>query len=251
MMAVGRFLFFGILLFIWVLIGLGIIVVYFSWCHIEKKQQVIRWWSRQLLRLCRVQVEVQGTPIMDGPVLWVANHVSWLDIFVINSVRSTHFVAKSEIRKWPLLGWLVAGAGTVFIERERRHAIKNAVEQLRKLFAKQLVVGVFPEGTTTDGLDVKRFHNSLFAPAIQANAPLQTVALRFYAQGERSTRFAFTGDQSLVANLWFLLGSPSPAQIVCEFVDTLAAEHCREMTRAEVGQWAWSSIHGAVTKELL
>src|SRR5690625_7437221 len=141
---------------------------------------------------------------MDQPVLWVANHVSWLDIFVINSVRSTHFVAKSEIRKWPLLGWLVAGAGSVFIERQRRHAIKKVVEQLQVLFAQRQVVGLFPEGTTTDGLDVKPFHNSLFAPVIQADAPLQTIALRFYAGGRRSTRFAFTGEQSLVANLWFL-----------------------------------------------
>lgn len=246
MMAIGRFIFFGVLLFFWVLIGLGIIACYFSWCALEKKQRVIRWWSRHLLRLCRVKVKIQGAPIMDQPVLWVANHVSWLDIFVINSVRSTYFVAKSEIRKWPLLGWLVAGAGTVFIERERRHAIKKVVEQLRILFDQQQVVGLFPEGTTTDGLDVKAFHNSLFAPAIQANAPLQTIALRFYAGDQRSTRFAFTGEQSLVANLWFLLTSVEPARVVCEFVDQLTAEQCSQMSRAELGQWARTSIRGAV-----
>jgi len=246
MMAISRFVFFSVLLFFWVLIGLGIIVCYFSWCALDKKQRVIRWWSRHLLRLCRVKVEIQGTPIMDQPVLWVANHVSWLDIFVINSVRSTHFVAKSEIRKWPLLGWLVAGAGTVFIERQRRHAIKKVVEQLQVLFAQRQVVGLFPEGTTTDGLDVKPFHNSLFAPVIQADAPLQTIALRFYAGGRRSTRFAFIGEQSLVANLWFLLTSVEPAQVVCEFVDQLTAKQCSQMSRAELGQWARASIRGAV-----
>lgn len=250
MMAIGRFLFFGLLLFFWVLLGLSIIVFYFSWCSLAKKQCVIRWWSRQLLRLCRVRVSVQGAPIAQGPVLWVANHVSWLDIFVINSVRSTHFVAKSEIRRWPLLGWLVAGAGTVFIERDRRHAIKHVLEQLRRLFARGQVVGLFPEGTTTDGMDVKRFHNSLFAPAIEADVPLQTVALRFYAAGRRSTRFAFTGEQSLVANLWFLLGSRSPAQVVCEFVDELSAAQCRQMSRAELGQWAHESIRTAVVRDL-
>ena len=246
MMAISRFVFFSVLLFFWVLIGLGSIVCYFSWFSLDKKQRVIRWWSRHLLRLCRVKVEIQGTPIMDQPVLWVANHVSWLDIFVINSVRSTHFVAKSEIRKWTLLGWLVAGAGTVFIERQRRHAIKKVVEQLQVLFAQRQVVGLFPEGTTTDGLDVKPFHNSLFAPVIQADAPLQTIALRFYAGGRRSTRFAFTGEQSLVANLWFLLTSVEPAQVVCEFVDQLTAKQCSQMSRAELGQWARASIRGAV-----
>src|SRR5690625_2029880 len=247
MIAFGRFLFFGILLFFWVLLGLAIIVGYFSCCGVHKTQPVIRWWSRQLLRLCRVRIELQGAPAAQGTAaLWVANHVSWLDIFVINAVRSTHFVAKSEIRRWPLLGWLVAGAGTVFIERQRRHAIKKVVEQLQVLFAQRQVVALFPESTTTDGLDVKPFHNSLFAPIIQADAPLQTIALRFYAGGRRSTRFAFTGEQSLVANLWFLLTSVEPAQVVCEFVDQLTAKQCSQMSRAELGQWARASIRGAV-----
>src|SRR5690625_7528278 len=249
MMAISRFVFFSVLLFFWVLIGLGIIVCYFSWCALDKKQRVIRWWSRHLLRLCRVKVEIQGTPIMDQPVLWVANHVSWLDIFLINSVRSTHFVAKSEIRKWPLLGWLVAGAGTVFIERQRRHAIKAVSEQLSHLFAQGQVVGLFPEGTTSDGLDVQRFHSSLFGTAIAANVPLQTIALRFYAGQQRSTRFAFTGDQSLVANIWQLLSSKEPARVQCIFVDALPAEQCARMTRAEISSWAWHSIRQAVAAE--
>ncbi|HLR29225.1 MAG TPA: lysophospholipid acyltransferase family protein [Paenalcaligenes sp.] len=250
MMALGRFFFFGILLFFWVLLGLAIIAGYFSWCSIHKKQPVIRWWSRQLLRLCRVQVELQGAPAGQGTAaLWVANHVSWLDIFVINAVRSTHFVAKSEIRRWPLLGWLVAGSGTVFIERQRRHAIKAVSEQLRALFEQGQVVGLFPEGTTSDGLDVQRFHSSLFATAIDANVPLQTIALRFYAGQQRSIRFAFTGEQNLLANLWYLLGSKEPARVQCVFVDALSAEQCANMTRAEISRWAWNSVRQAVVDE--
>ncbi len=250
MIAFGRFLFFGILLFFWVLLGLAIIAGYFSWCGVHKKQPVIRWWSRQLLCLCRVRIELQGAPAAQGTAaLWVANHVSWLDIFVINAVRSTHFVAKSEIRRWPLLGWLVAGAGTVFIERQRRHAIKAVSEQLSHLFAQGQVVGLFPEGTTSDGLDVQRFHSSLFGTAIAANVPLQTIALRFYAGQQRSTRFAFTGDQSLVANIWQLLSSKEPARVQCIFVDALPAEQCARMTRAEISSWAWHSIRQAVAAE--
>lgn len=250
MIGLGRFIFFGVLLFFWVLLGLAIIAGYFSWCGIHKKQPVIRWWSRQLLRLCRVRLEVHGAPAQQGQAaLWVANHVSWLDIFVINAVRSTHFVAKSEIRRWPLLGWLVAGAGTVFIERQRRHAIKAVSEQLRILFGQGQVVGLFPEGTTSDGLDVQRFHSSLFATAIAANVPLQTIALLFYEGEQRSTRFAFTGDQSLVANLWHLLSSRQPARVQCIFVDALAAEQCVTMTRADISAWAWESIRQAVKKD--
>jgi len=246
MIAIGRFLFFSLLLFFWVLLGLSIIALYFSWCSIHKKQPIIHWWSRQLLRLCRVQVSIQGQPQTEGAVLWVANHVSWLDIFIINSVRSTHFVAKSEIRRWPLLGWLVAGSGTVFIDRGRRHAIKEVATQLQQLFAQQQVVGLFPEGTTTDGLDVKNFHNSLFATVIGAQVPLQTIALRFFAGNKRSTRFAFTGEQSLVANLWFLLSSKTPARVECVFIDRLSAKQSSQMNRAEIGQWAHRSIRAAV-----
>src|SRR5690625_3934782 len=172
MMALGRFIFFGILLFFWVLLGLAIIAGYFSWCSIHKKQPVIRWWSRQLLRLCRVQVELQGAPAAQGTAaLWVANHVSWLDIFVINAVRGTHFVAKSEIRRWPLLGWLVAGSGTVFIERQRRYAIKEVSKQLRTLFQQGQVVGLFPEVQTSAGFVVSLFLSGLLAMVLAPKDP--------------------------------------------------------------------------------
>src|SRR5690625_5853321 len=117
MTAIGRFLFFGLLLAVWVLIGLLIIAGYFSWCAVEKKQPVIRWWSQKLLRLCRVQLKVSGAPQASGAVLWVANHVSWLDIFVINSVRINNFVVKSDIEGWLVLGWVVVGAGSGFMIR--------------------------------------------------------------------------------------------------------------------------------------
>src|SRR5690625_1048012 len=236
MMAFGRFIFLGVFLFLWVLLGLSIIVFYFSWCSIQNKQKVIQWWSRCLLRLCRVEVVILGAPVIDGPVMWVANHVSWLDIFVINSVRSTHFIAKSEIRRWPLLGWLVAGSGTVFIERERRHAIKEVSTQMQQLFKQQQVVGLFPEGTTTNGLDVKRFHNSLFATAMNTKVSLQAVALRYYAGKQRSTRFAFTGEQNLLANVWFLLTSSQPARVECEFLSVLTSAQRQQMTRLDIGQ---------------
>src|SRR3546814_8318273 len=92
------------------------------------------YWSRVLMRLCGVAVRIKGEPKRSGPVLWVANHVSWVDIFVLNSIRPTSFVAKSDIRRWPVLGWLVAGAGTVFIERGNRNAIRAVTEQMKGSF---------------------------------------------------------------------------------------------------------------------
>src|SRR3546814_2777003 len=86
------------------------------------------------MAMCGIRVVESGDPVLSGPVLWVANHVSWVDIFVVNSVRATAFVAKSEIRGWPLIGWLAAGAGTLFIERGQRHAVHAVGESVQARF---------------------------------------------------------------------------------------------------------------------
>ena len=144
---------------------------------------------------------------MTGPVLLVANHVSWIDIFVLNSARATSFVAKSEIRSWPVIGWLVAGAGTLFIERGQRHAVHAMGESMQARFRQGDAVGLFPEGTTSEGSELRPFHASLFEPARAAAVEIQPVALRFLQHGQRSGFAAFIGDESLVANLWRVMGT--------------------------------------------
>src|SRR3546814_693614 len=91
-------------------------------------------WSRVLVRLCGVRVDVVGEPRMQGAALWVANHVSWIDIFILAGVRSVFFVAKSEIRAWPVVGWLVAKVGTVFLQRGQRHSLRQVGEEMQQRF---------------------------------------------------------------------------------------------------------------------
>jgi len=195
------------LVLLWIACGLLAVALAYPWAGAAARARMNRNWSRALLALCGIAARVQGRPLLDGPVLWVVNHVSWIDIFVINSVRATAFVAKSEIRRWPAIGWLAAGAGTLFIQRGQRHAVRAVGRAMQARFARGEAVGLFPEGTTSEGLDVGPFHSSLFEPARLAGVAVQPVALRFLHQGRRSGYAAFVGEETLVANLWRVLGA--------------------------------------------
>lgn len=202
-------------------------------------------WSRMLVRLCGVRVDVMGEPRMQGCALWVANHVSWIDIFILAGVRSVFFVAKSEIRAWPVVGWLVAEVGTVFLQRGQRHSIRQVGEEMQTRFQRGEVIGLFAEGTTSDGFDVLPFHSSLFDPAIRAGVDIQPVALRFMYRGQRSDFAAFVGEETLVANLWVLLRARG-VSVEVEFLPMISAAQAQQLGRAEVARHAERLIGEAV-----
>jgi 1-acyl-sn-glycerol-3-phosphate acyltransferase len=191
--------------------GLLILGTFYRLLPAQGRAWLNRNWSRCLLAVCGVRTLVRGAPAMQGPMLWVANHVSWIDIFALCAVRSVCFVAKAEIRRWPLAGWLAVGAGTVFIERRRRHAVHEAATAMQARFDRGEVVGLFPEGTTSEGFDVQPFHASLFEPARGLGVAVQPVALRFLHRGRRSGYAAFVGEETLVANMWRVLGTTGVA----------------------------------------
>ncbi|HZZ92642.1 MAG TPA: lysophospholipid acyltransferase family protein [Usitatibacter sp.] len=158
--------------------------------------RLMRWWSRKLLRILAVRPVVHGpAPHWSGPVMVVANHVSWLDIFVISSVRATRFIAKREIREWPLVGWIVEKAGTLFLKREARRDLARMGEQVHEALARQDCVGLFPEGTTTEGTHLLKFHGSLFEPAIRNAARIVPVVLRYETPaGALCANASFAGE---------------------------------------------------------
>jgi len=188
------------------LVGLLTVITVFPWARAGVRAWLTRHWSCAMLAVCGLKVRIHGQPILHGAVLTVANHVSWIDIFVLNRVRATAFIAKSEIRRWPLIGWLAAGAGTLFIARGARHAVRTVSRQMHQRFQAGGAVGLFPEGTTTTGETVQPFHASLFAPALDACVTVQPVVLRFFHHNARSPCAAFVGEETLVANLWRVLG---------------------------------------------
>ncbi|HEX7386006.1 MAG TPA: lysophospholipid acyltransferase family protein [Castellaniella sp.] len=216
-MALFLFVIRAVAVIVWIVLGLATELLVFPALRRSARRSVVRGWSRGLMVLCGVHLQVMGQPVLQGPVLWVSNHVSWVDIFAFNSVRTTSFVAKSDIRRWPVIGLLVAWAGTLFIDRGHRQAVRQASQQMQDCFTQGDAVGLFPEGTTTEGLDLLPFHAGLFDAAVQAQVAVQPVALRFMRGARRAPELAFVGEQTLVANLWWLLGA-TRVRVECEFL---------------------------------
>jgi 1-acyl-sn-glycerol-3-phosphate acyltransferase len=166
-------------------------------------RRILQWWSEKLLRVLAVEPRVEGTPPgADAAVMIAANHVSWLDIFLISSVRPTRFIAKSEIRDWPFVGWVVEKAGTLFVRRAGRRDLARITERAHAALAEGDCVGLFPEGTTTAGDTLLKFHSSLFEPAIANGARIYPVAIRYeHEDGTLCRAASFAGEISFMQSL--------------------------------------------------
>jgi 1-acyl-sn-glycerol-3-phosphate acyltransferase len=167
----------------------------------------LAWWSRGLCRILGVRLQPSGTPHA-GATLFVANHISWLDIFCIAAVCPTQFLAKQDVAGWPLFGWLCQRAGTAFIRRGGDNGAAEAMEQLVWRLRQGERVLVFPEGTSTTGETIRRFYPRLFQAAILAHRPVQALALRYPHTGGINPVVPFVGDDALLPHLWRLLGEP-------------------------------------------
>src|SRR5690606_9105100 len=142
--------------------------------------RAIRTWSLWLLRVFGMRVRSIGRPHAGG-VLFVANHVSWMDITVLHSQHVMGFVAKSEISRWPLVGWLARRGGTIYHRRGSNESLSGVLHQMVQRLGEGLAVGVFPEGGTSAGDRVKTFHARIFEAAVAAQCPVQPVALKYGA----------------------------------------------------------------------
>jgi 1-acyl-sn-glycerol-3-phosphate acyltransferase len=225
-----------------------IIALTYPWIGLSGRLWAKKYWSKILLLLCGVRVTQRGAPVLHGGVLWVVNHISWLDIFFLNGVRATAFIAKSEIKRWPLLGWLVAGAGTIFIERASRHAVHKVGLAMQAYFAREQAVGLFPEGTTSPGFDLLPFYANLFEPARKAAVQIQPVALLYFHQGRRSDLAAFVGEQTLLESVWCIL-SASGLSVEMHFLPIILEAGAESPPpRAELGRLAREAIATVVLK---
>jgi 1-acyl-sn-glycerol-3-phosphate acyltransferase len=171
-------------------------------------RRLVRWWLGRVIRILGGEVKVIGTPVTSH-ALMVCNHVSWLDIPLLGGQSSIRFLSKSEVRNWPVVGWLATKAGTLYIERGRHGAAKDAADNMTESLRRGDVVMVFPEGTTSDGRQVKPFHARLFGTAIEAGARVQPVAIYYRnASGELAENVPYVDDMSLWDNLTGLLPEP-------------------------------------------
>jgi 1-acyl-sn-glycerol-3-phosphate acyltransferase len=171
------------------------------------KHRMVRGWQGGLMRVFGFRMRRVGTPL-PGAVMFVANHVSWIDIVALHAQRMMGFVAKREIAGWPLVGWLATMGETIYHQRGNQESLGGVLHEMLARLRVGRAVGVFPEGRTRDGEAVGPFHARIFLAAVEADIPVQPVALRYGEGGEAQTVVAFGPDESFFANFWRLLGEP-------------------------------------------
>jgi lyso-ornithine lipid O-acyltransferase len=170
--------------------------------------RMIRVWSTGLMRIFGLRSVRVGKPLPDS-VLFVANHTSWIDIELLHSQRAACFVAKAEIASWPLVGWLAASGGTIFHRRGSNHSLATVMQAMVDRLRQGRSVAVFPEGGTGHNGVLKVFHARIFQAALDAEVPVQPVALRFARDGKRQIDAGFREDENFMQNFLRLLGGPA------------------------------------------
>ncbi|WP_116138731.1 lysophospholipid acyltransferase family protein [Trinickia diaoshuihuensis] len=196
--------------------GMWIVAVRFPRMSEASKLEVNRAWSIKMLRLAGMRLVVHHDERrVDHGALVVGNHVSWLDIYVVNAWRPTPFVSKAEVRKWPVVGWLAHRLGTIFIHREKRRDAHRTMHEIVERISSGGVVCVFPEGTTSSGVELLPFHANLFQAAVSAQCKVQPICLLYEdSEGRQSTVPAYIDDLSLGQSLDAVLrGGPFTAHL--------------------------------------
>ncbi|MFC5476155.1 lysophospholipid acyltransferase family protein [Paraherbaspirillum soli] len=204
--------------FVHLFVGLWTCAFVFPLTDAAGRQRRIRQWSIKLLVICRVRLELRNPSGAEAAAraLIVANHVSWLDIFVINSLQSCRFVAKSDIRDWPLVGWLCEKSGTIFIARGKQRDVRRIFQGLVTSIQAGERVAFFPEGTTAAQGGVLPFHANLFEAALDAKVPVQPYALRYLdADGALHPAADFIGDMTFAQSMIAILKArPMIAELI-------------------------------------
>lgn len=170
--------------------------------------RVFRLWQGGLMRVFGFRTHRVGTPL-PGAVVFVANHVSWIDIVALHSQRMMGFVAKREISRWPLVGWMASRGETIFHERGSSESLGGVLHEMLARLRDGRSVGVFPEGRTRDGREVGPFHARIFLAAVEAGARVQPVALRYGEHGAAQATVAFAPGEGFMGNFLRLLGEPA------------------------------------------
>lgn len=228
-----------------ILVGIALCALIVSWNRDavmrDGREPVVhrlqRAWSRRLLAIFGMRARRFGQPLAD-PVLFVANHTSWLDIELVHSQRAACFVAKAEIAHWPLVGWMAACGGTIFHRRGNNHSLAAVMQIMVERLHEGRSVAVFPEGgTSADGVPGV-FHARIFQAALDAGVAVQPVALRFTRHGRRIFDGGFHAGENFAHNVLRLLGAPAmDAEI--QFLAVVppspdARRHMAELARARI-----------------
>ncbi len=215
--------------------GLAVVARRFPHLDEAQRQARVQAWAQALLAHAGVGLQVRGVPPAAGPVLLVANHSSWLDIPLLHAARYCRFVSKADVQDWPLVGTLASAAGTLYLARHSRRAVQRTLQAMQAALGQRQVLALFPEGTTGDGHTLLPFHGNLLQAAVDVDAPVQPVGLRFLdaATGAVTTAPCWPGDESLLRAVWRTLAAPAlVAQVRFGAPEAAAGRHRRAWAQA-------------------
>lgn len=227
----------GLLLLAHVILGILITLLYRLflgpfWFQKPSGKRVISLFMRILARIFGLRIHVHGRPV-NG--MLVANHVSWLDTVSIDSVLATRFVAKDDVKRWPVAGQLSSLSGTFFLRRGSAAAVNLLNQQIQQALQQGATVGAFPEGTTSDGQQILKFHAALLQPAISIGYPIQPVAIRYLRDGKPDLLAPYLNESFLHNALSMLGQGTSDVHLYFgELIETagqqrkVLADHCRD-----------------------
>ncbi len=184
----------------------GFFIVVFMYPRKDTLQQhlALQNWSRGLLKVFNIELQLQGEIPKDlQSHLVVSNHISWLDIHVINALFPMRFVAKKEVAGWPVFGWFAKKLNTLFIDRQKSGHSRDVSDQMALALRSGDRICIFPEGTSSDGLTVLKFKPNLFQSVIDAQSICLPTAISYLKPetGELSTATAFIGDMGLLESM--------------------------------------------------
>ncbi|MFO7602561.1 MAG: lysophospholipid acyltransferase family protein [Gammaproteobacteria bacterium] len=176
------------------------------WYALRIGRMAIRQWMAQACHIIGLKISVEGCLTGRTGQLYIANHVSWLDIIAIASVTDSKFLSKHTVRLWPLIGWLTASIGSLFIRRQNRRAFHRSLQRIKERLQNGESICIFPEGTTTDGRRVLPFHSGLLQAAIDAGVAVQPLVLKYQdPDGVYAQHAPYYGRDVFVVHLFRLL----------------------------------------------
>lgn len=189
--------------------GATVVAVRFPALDAAQKGLEIQRWARQVLAILEIEVQASTPPPAGFAGLVVSNHLSWLDVLVLQSLMPVAFVAKTEVRRWPVVGYLAQACATIFVDRSSARSAHAMVEDTAAAMLRGHAVVVFPEGTSSDGTRLGHFHANIFESAIRAAVPVQLLTLQYLDAGtdQPATAAHFIGDMSLLSSLKRVTGT--------------------------------------------
>ena len=204
------------------------------WHRENKGKKIVNWWVNRTSKIIGLDIHQQGRPPKSNTLI-AANHISFLDIVVIASVADVTFLSKSTLRFWPIIGFTAKRFGTIFIQRNKGRTIKKITDLIANTLTQNRSMVIFPEGTTTTGEKIKKFHSGLFQAAINTNTPVQPVALSYIRDGKLDRTAAYIERDNFIISLIKII-SQDKTDVYITFLDTIESDTFNRMEIAKTCQ---------------